>query len=279
MILVAGGTGRLGSILVPSLTAGGIPVRVMARRGERADAIRAAGAEFVAGDVRDAAAVRAAASGATVVVSAVHGMSGVGRGRFRSIDVRGNRNLTEAAQTAGASVVLVSVVGASADNPMALFRAKSAAEEQVRASACPWTIVRATAYAELWAELVGKGLIFGRGDNAINFVSVLDVAAVVERAVLDPTLRGQVLDVAGPENLSFNQFAGVLREMGRLDRPVRHVPRGLLRALAHLDPRAASSLVMDAADLAVHTVSRPDGVAVTPLRVALAQAVRAMPGG
>lgn len=270
MILVAGGTGRLGSLLVPALIAGGAPVRVLARHTKGAAAVREAGAEFVAGDVRHPAEVRAATTGAATVVIATHGMGGLGRGRFQSVDVRGNANLVAAAVAEGAAVVLVSVMKASADSPMPLFRAKYAAEQTLRASGCPWTIVRPTAYTELWAELVGKGLIFGRGENPINFVSVADTAAVVHRAVTDPSLRGQVLDVAGPENLTFNQFAEVVREAGRLDKPVRHLPRGLLRTMGRLDPRAASSVVMDSMDLAIHEVSRPEGVPVTSVREALA---------
>ena len=104
----------------------------------------------------------------------------------------------------------MSVVGAAADHPMELFRAKFAAEEHLRASGAPWTIVRATAFVELWAEIMAKPIVFGRGDNPINFVSVNDVAAVVERAVIDPTLRGKVLEVGGPQNVTFNEFETLL---------------------------------------------------------------------
>ena len=43
--------------------------------------------------------------------------------------------------------------------------------------------MRATAFAELWIDVLGKTaarsgrpVVFGRGDNPINFVSVADVA-------------------------------------------------------------------------------------------------------
>ena len=96
---------------------------------------------------------------------------------------------------------------------MELFRAKHAAEQHLRASGTPWTIVRATAFVELWAEIMAKPIVFGRGDNPINFVSVDDVAAVVERAVVDAGLRGQILEVGGPENLTFNELAALLQEV------------------------------------------------------------------
>lgn len=58
--------------------------------------------------------------------------------------------------------------------------------------------MRATAFMETWAELMGRALrgsgkilVFGRGDNPVNFVSATDVAALVELAATDPGLRGR----------------------------------------------------------------------------------------
>ena len=60
---------------------------------------------------------------------------------------------------------------------------KYAAEEHLRGSGTPWTIVRAPAYLETYIRLFeqtaarsGRPLVFGRGDNPINFVSADDVA-------------------------------------------------------------------------------------------------------
>src|SRR6185436_8322533 len=156
-----------------------------------------------------------------------------------SVDRDGNRNLVNAAAAAHAGVVLMSIVGASADHPIELFRMKHAAEEQLRASGAPWTIVRATAFAEFWLDLLdqtagasGRPVIFGRGSNPINFVSVVDVAALAERAAIDPSLRGATLEIGGPQNVSFNGLAAVLQSASGRAAPPRHVPRPLLRLLA-----------------------------------------------
>jgi uncharacterized protein YbjT (DUF2867 family) len=136
------------------------------------------------------------------------------------------------------------------------------AEEYLRASGVPWTIVRATAFAELWADVLrstaaksGRVQVFGRGENPVNFVSVADVATAVVHAVTTPELRGQVLTVAGPDNLTLNELAARVGD----GRPVRHVPRAGLRAMALLArpvrpgmARSASmALAMDTVDLAV----------------------------
>ena len=128
----------------------------------------------------------------------------------RTVDREGNAHLVTAAEAVGADMVMMSVVGASLDNPMELFRAKCEAENILRASALGWTIVRSTAFVELWAEIMAKPIVFGRGDNPINFVAVHDVAAVVERAVSDRSLRGLVLEVGGPSNLTFIEMAELL---------------------------------------------------------------------
>ncbi len=211
MILVAGGSGRLGTLVVKRLADRGLDVRVLTRDPSRARHLGDAAIDIVQGDVRDAASLERAVEGVTVVVSAVQGFAGPGRVTPASVDRDGNANLVNAAAGARADVVLVSTVGAAEDHPMELFRAKYDAEMHLRASAVGWTIVRSTAFVELWAEIMRKPIVFGRGTNPINFVSVDDVAAVVERAVVDPSLRGQVLEVGGPQNMTFNELAAAPR--------------------------------------------------------------------
>ena len=50
----------------------------------------------------------------------------------------------------------------------------------------------------MWIEILSKGVVPGHGENPINFVSVTDVAETVERAVLDDTNRGEIIEVCGP---------------------------------------------------------------------------------
>jgi uncharacterized protein YbjT (DUF2867 family) len=241
MILVAGGTGTLGTRVVRLLSDRGEAVRVLARDPARAAQLPE-GVETVAGDVRDPATLAAAVAGCTTVVSAVHGFAGPGRPSPESVDRDGNRALIRAAAAAGAGhLVLVSVLDAGPDHPMSLHRAKHAAEQALRASGLAWTIIRPAAYLETWAgivgaKLAGKGqaLVFGPGRNPISFVSAGDVAAVVDLAVHDPSLRGQVLEVAGPEQLSFTQLADRLVAATGHPGRVRHLPLPVLRAMSVL---------------------------------------------
>lgn len=150
-------------------------------------------------------------------------------------------------------MILLSVVGAAPDHPMELLRMKAAAEQALRNSGLRHTIVRAAAFIELWQELLHKAprpVIFGSGNNPINFVSVATVADAVITATTDPTMRGQVLDVFGPEDLTLNELAAQARPESR---PL-HVHQSVLRLLAHAAPAAvrrqsAAALVMDTHDM------------------------------
>ena len=263
MILVAGGTGTLGTCLVKRLVARGLAVRVLTRDTARASAQGGELLQVVQGDVRDPASLGAAMRGVETVVSAVHGFAGSGGVSPATVDRDGNAHLIAAAEAAGASFVLMSVVGASADHPMELCRMKYAAERQLRRSRVAWTIVRATPFLETWMRLLeqtasgsGRPLVFGRGDNPINFVSVRDVAALLERVVVDPSTRGELLEVGGPQNLTLNQLATAVQQAaGRATRS-RHVPRLMLRAMAlalrpfrpDLARQAHAALILDTAD-------------------------------
>jgi Predicted nucleoside-diphosphate-sugar epimerases len=264
MMLVAGGTGRLGTLVVARLAARNLDVRVLTRDPTRAGHLGESATEVVRGDVRDRASVDAAMHEITTVVSAVHGFAGPGRVSPASVDRDGNANLVASAAAAGADVVLLSVVGAAPDNPMELFRAKYSAEEHLRASGTDWTIVRATAFVELWADIMTKPIVFGRGNNPINFVSVEDVAAVVERAVIDVSLRGSVLEIGGPENVTFNEFAVLLQNLRGSSSKIRHIPRSFLRAMAPLNRQPRAGLAMDTIDMTFDAVTARDRVKDLP---------------
>jgi NADH dehydrogenase len=239
MILVAGGTGCLGSVVANRLQQRGEAVRVLSRGLAPHPGTLDPGVDVVRADVRDPASLEKPMEGVDVVVSAVQGFMGPGGVTPQSVDRDGNIHLVEAAERAGAHVVMVSVVGASPESPMALMRAKYDAEQRLRASSCPWTIVRAEANAETWAQLIERTagtshrpVVFGRGDNPITWVSVADVASLVERAVLDETLRGRVLEICGPEPVTLTGLAEmVMAHHGWAGTP-RHVPRLALHVMA-----------------------------------------------
>jgi NADH dehydrogenase len=176
-------------------------------------------------------------------------------------------------------MVLVSVLGAAQDHPMSLHRAKHAAEQALQASGLAWTVIRPAAYLETWKAIIGakvadngQTLVFGPGRNPINFVSAQDVAAVVDLAVHDQSLRGQVLEVAGPENLSFTQLAEWLITASGKPGRIKHIPLPMLRAMSLLarpvSPvfarQAQAAVVMNTTDMTVEVSAIRDRFPTIP---------------
>jgi uncharacterized protein YbjT (DUF2867 family) len=264
LILLAGGTGNLGSVLAKLLASRGVPLRILTRDPSRARARVAGNIELTAGDVRAASSLGPALVGVDTVISAVTGFGPGGDGP-REVDLVGNQNLIAAAAAAGAKhFILVSIHGARADHPLSLYRAKFMAEERLQASGLDWTIIRPTVFMELWAGIVGDSLlkgghatVFGRGRNPINLVSVVDVARFLELAVFDPTLHRTVLDIGGPENLTLNDVVAIIATTNGLLPKARHIPVTALRVgallmrpfRADLAGLIRASLLMDTADM------------------------------
>ncbi len=243
----------------------GHQVRILTRDPARAGHLSGGRVTVIRGDLRDRQSLQPALAGVQTVVSAVHGFNEPARDSLMSVDRDGNANLIDAAQAAGAGFVLISTVGAAADAPMELFRAKDAAERRAIHSGIPCTIVRATAFLQLWIELLeqtavrsGRPLVFGRGQNPINFVSVGDVAALVERVVVDPATRGETLEIGGPENLTFDQLAHLVQNAAGRTAAPKYIPAPMLRLMANtvgrvkprLGRQARAALAMDQMDLA-----------------------------
>lgn len=265
MILVAGGTGTLGSKVVTRLSAAGPPVRVLTRQHGWTPAGESGTVEVITGDVQDAAGVERAVEDASVVVSCIQGFAGRDAAGTEAIDQHANELLIESAKKAGVQhFLLVSIAGAAPDSPVPLFRAKYQAEQALRASGIPFTIIRATAFMETWITLIGDPLvhkgrtrIFGKGTNPINFVAADDVAAAIEQAVRNPEPNGDTVVVAGPENLTFDEFVHTIQHATGRKGKISHVPRPMMRlassVLKPVKPLIAgqirTSIAMDIEDM------------------------------
>jgi uncharacterized protein YbjT (DUF2867 family) len=265
VILVAGGSGTLGTRLIPLLTERGADVRILARNAGGAAQRAGAHVQVVGGDVRDTRAVEQAVAGARTVISAITGFGMDRDVSARTVDWEGNANLIRAAKAAGVEhFILLSVCQAAPTHPIELFRMKHRAEEELRASGLAWTIVRPTAYMETWLPVLGDPLlktgttrIFGAGRNPINFVSADDVAGLVAVAVADEAMRGAAIDVGGPENLSMAELVETIRMVTGARGKVSHVPVPMMRVMSAVmkpfNPAMAAiiqaAVVMDTTDM------------------------------
>jgi uncharacterized protein YbjT (DUF2867 family) len=278
VILVAGGTGLLGSRIVNRLTTAGEQVRVLTRNPQRARHLPPQ-VQVVAGDVRGDP-LDEAVDDCNCVVSAVHGFIGPRGTSPASVDRDGNHNLITAATAAGTTrFVLVSTAGARADHPMSLHRMKYAAEQQLRASSLTSVIVQAAPFMETWQQIIGSkladggpALVLGPGHNPINFVSADDVAAFVVLSICGDPRIGSEITVAGPENLTFVQIAENLIARQGGSRAIKHIPLAALKAMSLLAQpfqpalarKARAAVVMNTTDMTLGPIPGRDAFPDVP---------------
>jgi uncharacterized protein YbjT (DUF2867 family) len=214
-ILVTGGTGHLGRAIVARLADRGERVRVLARQPGVERSI-----EWVRGDLTTGAGVIEAVAGADVVIHAATNSPAAQRGGFRprdfvrsptDVDIDGTGALLAAAQEAAVRhFVHVSIVGLRSMariNPYS--RVKLAAEELVRESGVPWSIVRATGFYwlldRMLARMTRRPIVMLPRDVHMQPVDSDEFADFVVGALADGR-RGERVDFVGPETLKISDL-------------------------------------------------------------------------
>jgi len=235
MILVVGSTGRVGGMVTRTLLGQDRQLRILVRSGSDHHAFVAAGAEAAFGDLKDPASLAVACRGVdTVITTASAGERG-GDDTPASVDLEGNRNLIDAARTAGVrQFIFVSALLARADHPVPVPRAKALTEAALQGSGLTYTIVAANAIADVMFPLVvgyplgvGKPVtLVGEGRRRHTFIAARDVAAFATAAVDHPSALNRRIEIGGPDALSWRDvLAAYERTLGR-PIPVQWIPPG-----------------------------------------------------
>ena len=251
-VLVTGGTGVVGRATVDALLARGHDVRLFSRNAQ--DDVREwkHRVEAFPGDVSNEVEVRGAADGCEAIIhlTAIVAESPP-EATFEKVNVDGTRLLVREAERAGARrFVYVSSLGAErGDSPY--HRSKLRAEEVARTFDGNWIIVR-------------PGNVYGNGDEQLSMILKMvrslpavpviaggdrpfqpiwsgDAGAALALAAERDDLAGRVLEVAGPEQTTFDDVVERLARLTKRD-PIRlpvPVP------LASMALRAAKALGAD----------------------------------
>jgi uncharacterized protein YbjT (DUF2867 family) len=193
-IVVIGGTGRVGSNIVATLSAKGHAV-VAAAPNTGVNALTGEG-------------LAAALAGAAVVVDVANSPS------FADADVMAffttsSRILLAAEAEAGVGHHLaLSIVGADRLPESGYLRAKVAQEALIRSSGIPYTILRSTQFFEFVggiAQSATDGDIVRLSPAHLQPVASEDVAAVVAELAVAAPANG-VVELAGPERISLDEL-------------------------------------------------------------------------
>jgi uncharacterized protein YbjT (DUF2867 family) len=198
LVLVTGGTGRLGRSVVALLLDSGCDVRVLARhRRDTPPEVT-----FFTGDLRSGEGIDRAVSGVGAIIHCATSTKG---------DAEATRNLVAVAAKAGPPhFVQPSIVGIDAMAAWGYVKTKVEVERIVENSGLPWTILRATQFYNYCFENSRKLAKFPllapvpRGFH-VQPVDSREVAArLVELALGEPV--GRAPDMSGPEVSSWNHL-------------------------------------------------------------------------
>jgi NADH dehydrogenase len=240
MVLVAGASGTLGSAIANRLLSTGRSIRVLTRDAARVQPLVARGATVGIGDITDRGSIDRAMAGVTHVITTANAFIVPARDAVERVDIRGNRNLIDAARAAGVrQFVFTSAWLPDAYLRIDYFAAKRRTEDYLRASGVPYTILRPSAFMETWAMVIGEPIlttgatrIFGSGKNRVNFVAVDDVATVAVQTLDHPDAIDAIVDIFGPENLSLLDVAAVFERIKGAPARKRFLPVTVMRILA-----------------------------------------------
>jgi len=143
MILVTGGTGFVGSHLVPRLAETGDRVRCLVRSPAKAEILQAQGVEPIPGDVTNLHRLEPAMPGVDTVIHLVSVIRENKDVTFNPVNVQGTRNVVQAAAGSGVKrFIYMSVLEANPNPKYRYTYSKWQAEEAVRSSHLDFTIFR-----------------------------------------------------------------------------------------------------------------------------------------
>lgn len=274
MILVVGATGQLGSLITRRLLEQGREVQILVREGSEYRALEAAGAKAVVGDLKNRASLDAATRGVDTVLTTANSAVRSGADNVQTVEIEGNHNLVDASAASRVKhFVFMSAMGAAPDSPIPFMQGKGLAEQHLKASGVPYTILSPNVFMEVWFPMVigiplqsGQPVtLVGAGDRRHTFVSSGDVAAFATAAIDNPGARNQQIFIGGPEALSWKDVVRITSQVVGRELAIRHVtPAEGLPGL----PAVVSGLMggMDTYDspLDMTATSQTYGVQLTP---------------
>lgn len=215
LVLVTGGTGRLGRPTVDALRARGHAVRILSRRP---------GADHAVADLATGAGLREALAGVDAVVHLA---------TSRSKDIGQTRALLAAMEGTDAHLVFISIVGVDRI-PFGYYRDKLASEQAIEASGVPHTVIRVAQFHGFVSEILDTQrrlpvtLVLPLSAQTIHMPEVAErLAELVEAGP-----QGRVTDLGGPEQLTMREAARQWQEAHGIRCPIwtLHLPGRTMRA-------------------------------------------------
>ena len=219
MILLTGGTGFIGRSVLRKLAEFGYPVRTLLGPSRSSpDLPRGVAVDVTLAALSDRRSIRASLVGVKTVIHLAGAEGQWGAESRLASDVAGTHTIAEAVADAGVQrIIYLSHLGADRSSAYPAMRARAMAEEHLRVSGVPFTIIRTTVIfgrldsftTSLAIMLAVAPLIFpipGDGSTLFQPLWVEDLATCITWALDEPSTIGQTIEIGGPEFLSLLQI-------------------------------------------------------------------------
>ena len=258
MILVTGGTGFIGRALIRHLVDLGYPVRTLIRPSPSSPKLpRSVAVDVAVSSFSDERGLRAAMVGVDIIYHLATGEWRGPRAELMDSDIQATRAVVEAAEDAGVQrIFYVSHLGADRASAYPVLKAKGIAEEFIRRSKLDYTILRSAIvygpndrFTSGLARVLGVSPFFimpGNGRTVLQPLWVEDLVTCLTWALDDPETINKVVDIGGPEYLTFQQVVQLVMEETGLRRAFIHLPppyvRGLTVFLESMIPNLPTSV-------------------------------------
>jgi uncharacterized protein YbjT (DUF2867 family) len=245
MILVTGATGFVGRNLVRGLCAEGVSVRALVREPEKAAWLKDLSVELAIGDVTDKASLEKAAWGMERVVHLVGIIQEAPGATFQGVHVDCTRNVLEASKKASVRhFFYMSSLGTRPNAKSDYHKTKWQAEELVRASAIPFTILRPSliygkgdGFTTRLAQAIRLSPflpIIGAGRSKVQPIFIQDVVSCIVKAVTSNRCADMTCEIGGPEQLTYEEVTIALAEAMGIRRPLLHMPLVFMSMMARI---------------------------------------------
>ncbi len=223
LVLVIGGTGKLGSQVVERLIARGKRVRALVRPTSHTGPLVDKGVELAIGDLLETRSLLTALDGVDAMVTTAAGYTGHTPGDTIETDRSGNLNLIEAAAKAGVRrFVFTSILTCDQTPGIPHFWAKKVAEDALAERGVPFVSLRPGAFVDDFGLWGGDGFAAGRvtamGDSTVPLTRVYmpDLADNLAAAVDADVGSSERIDIGWDRAVSARELAEIAgRILGR----------------------------------------------------------------